>query len=229
MAFNIEWDKAGEKKYETGTDRGVVYPYEESGYGEAVAWTGLRLVTQSPDGAEETALYADNMKYLSLLSAENFKGTIGAYTAPDVVEVLDGTVSPTKGVMIGQQARGTFGFSYRTLIGNDVKKNAYGYRLHLVYGATISPSERSYESVNDTPAAIELSWDFTTTPVEVGNGLAPSAHIVIDSTKVTAADLQKFETMLYGNDTTPGKLPMPSEVIAAFTDSSAGGTGEGQG
>lgn len=225
MAFNIEWDKAGEKKYETGTDRGVVYPYEESGYGEAVAWTGLRLVTQSPDGAEETALYADNMKYLSLLSAENFKGTIGAYTAPDVVEVLDGTVSPTKGVMIGQQARGTFGFSYRTLIGNDVKKNAYGYRLHLVYGATISPSERSYESVNDTPAAIELSWDFTTTPVEVGNGLAPSAHIVIDSTKVTAADLQKFETMLYGNDTTPGKLPMPSEVIAAFTDSSAGGQG----
>lgn len=219
MAFNIKWDQVGEKKYETGTDRGVVFPYKESGYGDAVAWTGLRLVTQSPDGAEETALYADNMKYLSLLSAENFKGTIGAYTAPDVVEVLDGSVSPKKGVSIGQQSRGTFGFSYRTLIGNDTKKNAYGYRLHLVYGATISPSERSYESVNDTPAAIELSWDFTTTPVEVGNGLAPSAHIVIDSTKVQAADLQKFETLLYGSDSTPGKLPTPQEVIAAFTDS----------
>lgn len=215
----LVWDQVSERLYETGTDRGAVYPYSSTlkGYGEGEAWNGLRSVSESPDGAEETALFADNIKYLSLMSAENFKGSIGAYTYPDGVAILDGSAEIATGVTVGQQARGTFGFTYRTLIGNDTEKNEHGYKLHLVYGATLSPSQREYNSVNDSPEAVELSWDFTTTPIEIP-GMKPSAHIVIDSTKVDKAKLTAFESILYGSDTAAAKLPTPEEVIAAFAN-----------
>lgn len=209
----LTWDATGTRLYETGTDHGVVFPVVSSAYAKGVAWTGLRLVTESPDGAEETALFADNIKYLSLMSAENFKGTIGAYTYPDEVALLDGSFELTTGVTAGQQPRGSFGLSYRTLVGNDTERNNHGYKIHLVYGATLSPSERSYESVNDSPAAVEFSWDFTTVPVEIP-GAKPSAHLIIDSTKVPVDKLQALENLIYGTDTQESKMPTPAEVVA---------------
>ena len=215
----LVWDQVGEKRYETGIDHGAVYPYGTNGYGNGVAWNGLTGVSESPDGAEEKPVYADNIKYASMMSAENFKATIKAYTYPDIVAVLDGN-APLKdasgaainGVNIGQQTRGAFGFSYRTLIGNDTQGSDFGYKLNLVYGAKLSPSARDNATVNDSPAALEFSWDVTTTPVDVP-GMKPTAHIVLDSTKLTAAQMKAIETILYGSDTTPARLPLPAELV----------------
>lgn len=213
----ITWDDTGKRLYETGTDHGVLYLLGEGGtYGTGVAWNGLTAVNESPSGAEATALYADNIKYLSLMSAEEFGGTIEAYTYPDEFNQCDGNAEPQEGVIIGQQDRAIFGLSYRTLIGNDVDGQSHGYKIHLVYGAQASPSEKAYATVNDSPEAVTFSWEFTTTPVNV-TGFKPTASLVIDSTKVDPTDLQTLETALYGNDSTgTPKLPLPDEVIAMF-------------
>lgn len=216
----LTWDDTGKRLYETGTDRGVLYPQtgENGAYAAGVAWNGLTKVTESPDGAEETALYADNGKYLSLLSTENFKGTIEAYTYPDEFSVCDGSAQLAEGVTVGQQTRAPFGMAYRTLVGNDVKASDFGYKLHLVWGAKASPAERAYETVNDTPAAITFSWAFTTTPVDTGDAsLKKTASMVIDSTTADPAKLKALEDMLYGDGkTTSPKLPTPAEVKAMF-------------
>ena len=210
----IEWDKTGERYYETGTDRGVLYTLDDQGkYSVSTPWNGLTAVTESPSGAEATPLYADNIKYLNLMSAEDFGGTIEAYTSPDEFAACDGSAEVTPGVRIGQQKRKTFGLSYRTLIGNDVDGNDHGYTIHLVYGALASPSERSYQTVNDSPEAMTLSWEFSTTPVNV-TGYKPTAHIEIDSTKVAPEKLAKLEEALYGSETGTAKLLLPDEVVA---------------
>jgi hypothetical protein len=192
-------------------------------YPLGIAWSGLSSVSETPDGAEPNDIYADNIKYLTLISAETFGGTIEAYTYPDEFMECDGSVALTKGVYIGQQTRKTFGLAYKTILGNDVDGEAYGYKLHLVYGALASPSERAYETVNDSPEAMTLSWEFTTTPVDVP-GYKATALITIDSTKVDAAKLKALEDILYGTDeTTTGagdgtdpRLPLPSEIITMF-------------
>lgn len=218
----LKWDETGKRLYETGTKMGVLYPQNEDGsYPKGVAWNGLMSVTESPSGAEASALYADDAKYLELYSNEEFGFTIGAYTYPDEFAECDGSAELAPGVGIGQQPRKAFGLSYRTIIGNDTKGSDYGYKLHLVYGAKASPSERSYASVNDSPEALELSWECTTTPVPV-TGHKPSAHIEIDSTKIDATKLTKIEEMLYGKDGESGvatepKLPLPDEIIQILT------------
>lgn len=217
----LKWDETGKRLYETGTKMGVLYPQNEDGsYPKGVAWNGLMSVTESPSGAEASALYADDAKYLELYSNEEFGFTIGAYTYPDEFAECDGSAELAKGVNIGQQPRKAFGLSYRTIIGNDTKGSDYGYKLHLVYGAKASPSERSYASVNDSPEALELSWECTTTPVAV-KGHKPSAHIEIDSTKIDADKLTKIEDMLYGKDgvepATDARLPLPDEIIQILT------------
>ena len=217
----LKWDETGKRLYETGTKMGVLYPQNEDGsYPKGVAWNGLMSVTESPSGAEASALYADDAKYLELYSNEEFGFTIGAYTYPDEFAECDGSAEVAKGVNIGQQPRKAFGLSYRTIIGNDTKGSDYGYKLHLVYGAKASPSERSYASVNDSPEALELSWECTTTPVAV-TGHKPSAHIEIDSTKIDAGKLTKIEDILYGKDggepATDARLPLPDEIIQILT------------
>lgn len=218
----LKWDETGKRLYETGTKMGVLYPQNEDGaYPKGVAWNGLMSVTESPSGAEASALYADDAKYLELYSNEEFGFTIGAYTYPDEFAECDGSAELAPGVGIGQQPRKAFGLSYRTIIGNDTKGSDYGYKLHLVYGAKASPSERSYASVNDSPEALELSWECTTTPVPV-TGHKPSAHIEIDSTKIDEKKLTKIEEMLYGKDGEAGtatepKLPLPDEIIQILT------------
>lgn len=194
----LQWDATGTKKYYTGTDRGVLFKMNTNGtYGEGVAWQGLTGVTESPSGAEETALWADNQKYGSLYSNEEFGYTINAYDCPEEFDECDGTVEVADGVNIGAQNRKSFGFSYRTLIGNDTKKNDYGYKVHLVYGSTASVSEKSHSTVNDSPEAEEMSWECTTIPVPV-TGYKPTAHLVIDSTKCPAAKLAQLEEIIYG-------------------------------
>lgn len=220
----IVWDKAGERLYETGADHGVLYKYESGSPGAGVAWNGLTAVTESPSGAEATALYADNIKYLNLRSVEEFGGTIEAYTYPDEFAECDGSVEPVKGVKFGQQTRKVFGLSYRTKIGNDEDFDDHGYKLHLVYGATASPSEKQYQTINDSPEAITFSWEFETTPVTIPN-YKPIAHIEIDSTKADAEKLAKLEEILYGKDSTgqentgavDPRLPLPTEVITLMT------------
>lgn len=213
----ITWDNAGERLYETGVDHGVLYPQLSGGtYGTGVAWNGLTAVTESPSGAEANPVYADNIKYLNLYSAEEFGATIEAFTYPDEFAVLDGTASPAVGVTVGQQSRKAFGLSYRTLVGNDIDGQDHGYKLHLIYGAMASPSEKAYATVNDTPEAITFSWELTTTPVPV-TGLKPTANLVIDSTKATEVQMASLEALLYGDETTDGTLPSPDEVIALFT------------
>ena len=210
----LVWDQTGEKLYETGTKKGVLYPMSESGtYPKGVAWNGLTAVTESPSGAEATDLYADDIKYLSLMSAEEFGGTIEAYMYPDEFAECDGSAEPTAGVTIGQQSRKAFGMSYVTTIGNDVKGNDYGYKIHLIYGMKVSPSERGYQAINDTPEAITFSWEFTTVPVNV-TGFKPTACITIDSTKVNAEKLKTLEDKLYGAEATEAQLPLPDEVIS---------------
>lgn len=211
----LTWDGTGERLYETGVDRGVLYIPTNGVYDTGYAWNGLTAVTESPSGAEATALYADNIKYLNLVSAEEFGATIEAYTYPDAFALVDGTARPSAGVSIGQQARRTFGFSYRTRLGNDTLGNDFGYKLHLVYGALAAPSEKAFATINDSPEAITFSWEVTTTPVPV-TGLKPTAIITIDSTKVSAANLQALEDALYGTAGTNARLPLPDEVIAIF-------------
>lgn len=210
----IEWDAAGKRYYENGTDRGVLYVMDDSGaYGEGVPWNGLTAVTESPDGAEPTDLYADNQKYATLRSAETFGCTIEAYTYPNEFMECDGSAQIAKGVYAGQQERQGFGFSYRTNIGNDTATKADdGYKLHLVYGCTASPSERAYETVNDSPDAITFSWEVTTTPINVA-GYKATATLIVDSRTADPEKLKQLETMLYGSETAAAKLPLPSEVI----------------
>ncbi len=218
------WDKTGERFYETGVDHGVLYPVGANGtYPKGVAWSGLSAVTESPSGAEANNIYADNIKYLSLMSAEEFGATIEAYTYPDEFAVCDGTAEIAKGVTVGQQSRKMFGFSYRTIIGNDTDDAEHGYKLHLIYGAKASPSEKNYQTVNDSPEAISLSWEVTTTPVEIsavdpstGKVFKPTASLTIDSTKVDAEKLKAFEEILYGSEDKEARLPLPDEVIELF-------------
>lgn len=216
----LVWDQTGERYYETGTKKGVVYPYntQSKSYDKGVAWNGLTAFTESPSGAEETALYADDIKYGSMRSAEDYGFTIEAYTYPDEFAKLDGTASPVEGVYLGQQNRGVFGFSCVTTIGNDVSNEA-GYKLHLVYGATASPSEKSYATINDSPEAITLSWECTTNPVNV-TGFDPVASLTIDSTKVDATKLQELEKILYGSaqPEATARLPLPDEVVTLLTE-----------
>lgn len=215
----LTWDDAGKRLYETGVDRGVLYPMSGSTYGTGVAWNGLTGVTESPSGAEETALYADNNKYVSLYSAEEFGATIEAYTYPDEFAECDGSAELADGVAIGQQDRKVFGLSYRTLVGNDTEGQSHGYKLHLIYGAKASPSEKAYATVNDSPEAITFSWEITTTPVNV-TGFKPTACITIDSTKADPTCLAALETKLYGDDSTgTPTLPFPDEVKTIMTPS----------
>lgn len=211
----LTWDNTGERTYETGMDRGVLYIPNAGIYDEGVAWNGLTAVTESPTGAEATALYADNIKYLNLYSAEEFGATIEAYTYPDEFAQFDGLAAPATGVTVGQQNRGTFGLCYRTKIGNDVDGQDHGYKLHLVYGLTASPSEKAYNTVNDSPEAITFSWQLTSVPVAV-TGLKPTSIITIDSTAVDSADLTILENALYGTAGTDPRLPLPDEVIGIF-------------
>lgn len=218
----LAWDETGKKVYETGVKQGVLYPQDASGtYSKGVAWNGLISVSESPSGAEATPLYADDIKYLELRSAEEFGATIEAYTYPDEFAACDGSAEATPGVTIGQQNRTPFGMCYRTTIGNDVKNNDYGYKLHLIYGATVSPSEKSYASINDSPEAITFSWEVTTTPVAV-TGFKPTASLVIDSTKVDATKLKALEDKLYGTESEEASLPLPDEVISMLTAAAAG-------
>ena len=210
----IKWDQTGERLYETGVSKGVLYPYANNTYAKGVAWNGLINVSESPEGAEATPLYADNIKYLNLMSAEEFKATIEAYTYPDEFAACNGEASLEEGVSIGQQKRSQFGLSYQTKIGNDVNSEL-GYKIHLIYGALAAPSEKAYATVNDSPEAITFSWEISTTPVEVP-GFKPTASLVIDSTKVDPTKLAEFEKKLYGDETTEATLPLPSEVATLF-------------
>ena len=215
----LVWDKTGDRLYETGVKNGVLYIPTAGVYSKGVAWNGLTAVTESPSGAEATALYADDTKYLSLMSAEEFGATIEAYTYPDEFAACDGSAELADGVMIGQQKRSTFGLCYKTTIGNDTEGNDHGYKLHIIYGAQAKPSERAYASINDSPEAITFSWEITTTPVNV-TGAKPTASLVIDSTKADPSKLAALEDILYGKDGEPGnepRLPLPDEIKALMT------------
>lgn len=221
MPAALVWDDTGKKIYETGTKNGVLFVMDANGnYGEGVAWNGLTAVTESNSGGEETALWADDIKYASMRSAEEFGATIEAYQCPPEFYICDGSDSLVDGVIINQQDRRGFGFSYVTTIGNDVAGNGYGYKIHLIYGATASPSERSYQTINDSPDAMTLSWEVTTTPVTV-TGFKPTAHLIIDSTAfaTTAAQqkLSDFKEILYGSTTAASRLPLPNEVKTLLT------------
>ena len=208
----IVWDQTGERLYETGVKRGVLYVQDSGGtYPKGVAWNSLTAVTEAPSGAEATPLYADDIKYLNLISTEELGGTIEAYTYPDEFAECDGSASIATGVYIGQQPRKTFGMCYTTTVGNDVDSNAHGYKLHLIYGALASPSEKAYSTINDSPEAITFSWEFSTTPVNV-TGFKPTANIVIDSTKATPEKLAALEKILYGDTEVEPRLPLPNEV-----------------
>lgn len=226
--MKLVWDKTGEHFYETGVKNGVLYPMSASGtYPKGVAWNGLMAITESPSGAEATALYADDIKYLNLMSNEEFGATVEAYTYPDEFAECDGSASLTEGVYIGQQARKTFGLCYRTTLGNDAKGNDYGYKLHIIYGAMASPSEKAYSTINDSPDAITFSWELSTTPVAVAN-FKPTASLTIDSTKVDTAKLTALEEILYGKDGTgedhttgavDPRLPLPDEIATLMKTS----------
>lgn len=207
----LVWDKTGERLYETGVKNGVLYPMVDGTYPKGIVWNGLTAVTESPSGAEATALYADDIKYLNLMSAEEFGATVEAYTYPDEFAECDGSASLGTGVTIGQQPRKTFGMSYKTTVGNDVDNDNHGYKLHLIYGAMASPSEKAYSTINDSPEAITFSWELTTTPVNV-TGFKPTASLTIDSTKIDPAKLTAIETILYGNESTEARLPLPDEI-----------------
>lgn len=205
------WDNTGERYYETGVKNGVLYVQSAGAYPKGVAWNGLTAVTESPSGAEPTPLYADDIKYLNLMSAEEFGATIEAYTYPDEFMECDGSAALTTGVYIGQQSRKSFGLCYRTTLGNDSVGNDYGYKLHLIYGALAAPSEKAYATINDSPEAITFSWEVSTTPVNV-SGHKPTATIVIDSTKVDAEKLAALEAVLYGSESDEARLPLPDEI-----------------
>lgn len=215
----LVWDKTGDRLYETGVKNGVLYIPTSGVYSKGVAWNGLTAVTESPSGAEATALYADDTKYLSLMSTEEFGATIEAYTYPDEFAACDGSAELADGVMIGQQKRSVFGLCYKTTIGNDTDGNDHGYKLHIIYGALAKPSERAYATINDSPEAITFSWEITTTPVNV-TGAKPTASLVIDSTKADPSKLAALEDILYGKDGEPGnepRLPLPDEIKTLMT------------
>lgn len=207
----LTWDDLGKRFYETGVKQGVLYPQVSGAYPKGVAWNGLTAVTESPSGAEPTALYADDIKYLELISNEEFGCTIEAYTYPDEFKVCNGEATLAEGVTIGQQTRVPFGFCYKTVLGNDEKKNDYGYKLHLVYGATASVSEKAFQTINDSPEAITFSWEITTTPVAV-KGFKPTAILTIDSTTIAAEKLTALEDILYGKEEAEARLPLPDEI-----------------
>lgn len=213
----IVWDAIGEHTFETGVRNGVLYLKDTEGaYNTGVAWNGLTSVSESPEGAEATDLYADDIKYLTLMSAENFKATIEAYTYPVEFEECDGSATIAKGVVIGQQSRKPFGLCYRTAIGNDTDGNEHGYKLHIVYGCQASPSEKQYSTINDSPEAITFSWEVNTTPVNV-NGKKPTATLIIDSTKADKAKLTALEAILYGSEQAEPRLPLPDEIATLMT------------
>ena len=214
----LVWDQSGKRFYETGVKMGVLYVQDESGaYPKGVAWNGLTAVNESPSGAEATPLYADDIKYLNLRSAEDFGATIEAYTYPEEFEACDGSAELAPGVKIGQQARNAFGLCYRTVLGNDIAGNDYGYKLHIIYGATAAPSEKAFATINDSPEAITFSWEVNCTPVEV-DGFKPTASLVIDSTKVEKEKLAALEAKLYGDESTEAMLPLPAEIAAIFKE-----------
>lgn len=211
--MKIIWDQTGDRTYETGVDHGVLYPQDATGkYPSGVAWNGLTAVTESPSGAEANPQYADNIKYLNLISAEDFGCTIEAFTYPSEFGVCDGTAEPVPGLSIGQQSRKQFGLSYRTILGNDVSGQEYGYKIHLIYGALAAPSEKAYQTTNDSPEAITFSWEVSTTPVPVTD-YKPTAYMVLDSTTIATAKMKEIEDMLYGAADTEAKLPTPDEII----------------
>ncbi len=212
MAGALVWDTTGERYYETGVSKCALYIQADGGtYPSGVAWNGITAVTESPSGAEASAIYADDIKYLNLLSTEEFSATIEAYMYPDEFEQCDGTAELATGVTIGQQKRKTFGLCYRTIVGNDTQSNDYGYKLHIIYGCMAAPSEKAYATVNDSPEAITFSWEISTTPVNV-EGFKPTATITIDSTKVDAEKLAKLEAVLYGSAEAAARLPLPAEI-----------------
>ena len=230
--MKLVWDKTGERLYETGVDHGVLYPIQAGGvYSKGVAWNGLSAVSESPSGAEASPIYADNIKYLNLMSAEEFGATIEAYMYPDEFAECDGSVEVVPGMFAGQQSRKTFGLSYRTILGNDVDNNDYGYKLHLIYGALAAPSEKGYSTINDSPEPITLSWEISTTPVTIntvidGKKLKPTACLTFDSTKFDAKFMAKLEEILYGTEpTTEGgtdgvdaRLPLPDEILKLYRE-----------
>lgn len=211
----IVWDKTGERLYETGVKKAVLYPQVSGAYPKGVAWNGITAINESPSGAEATPLYADDIKYLNLISTEEFAASIEAYTYPDEFAACDGSAALANGVMIGQQTRQAFGLSYVTTLGNDVDNNNYGYKLHIIYGALAAPSEKAYATINDSPEAITFSWEVSTTPVEV-TGHKPTATVTIDSTKVDAGKLAELEAILYGSDDVEARLPLPDEIAELF-------------
>lgn len=212
----IVWDQTGDRLYETGTKNGVLYPQVSGAYPKGVAWNGLTAVTESPSGAEATPLYADDTKYLNLMSVEEFGGTIEAYMYPDEFKACNGEADLVEGVSIGQQTRQAFGFCYRTVLGNDTENNDHGYKLHLIYGALAAPSEKAYATVSDSPEPITMSWEFTTTPVAV-TGHKPTASLTIDSTKCDATKLAALEAILYGSESDEPRLPLPDEIKTLMT------------
>ncbi len=225
----MKWDQIGERLYEIGLDHGVHFPMNDDGtYAAGVPWNGLSSVNETPSGGEPTAVWADNMKYLNLMSAEDFGANVEAYSYPPEFAACDGDAEVAPGVTIGQQERKMFGMSYRTLIGNDVSKQAYGYKIHLIYGAQVSPSEKNRETLNDSPEPSTMSWELSTTPVDVP-GFKPTAHMVIDSTKTSKEKLALIEDIIYGKDAVDGgeavasRLPMPEEVIKLMKDEPAAG------
>lgn len=214
----IKWDEVGKRLFETGVDRGVLYKQSATGtYPLGVPWNGLTQVTESPSGAEPNAQYADNIKYLNLISAEEVGGTIEAFTYPLEFGECDGTAAPSVGLALAQQARKAFGLSYRTRVGNDIEGTDFGYKLHLLYGAMAAPSEKAFATINDSPEAITFSWEYSTTPVAV-EGFKPTALLTIDSTQVDAAKLAELETLLYGDELVEAQLPLPDDVIALFAE-----------
>ena len=216
----LVWDQTGDRYYETGVKNGVLYVQGEGGtYQNGVAWNGLTAVTESPSGAEPTTLYADDMKYLTLMSTEEFGATIEAYTYPVEFNQCNGEAEIATGVIVGQQDRKSFGLCYRTTIGNDIDGNAHGYKLHIIYGAKAAPSEKAYTAINDSPEAITFSWDLTTTPINV-EGFKPTANITIDSTKADASKLTALEAILYGSESEDARLPLPGEIITLMKTTS---------
>ena len=219
----LVWDQTGERLYETGVKNAVLYPQEAGGtYPKGVAWNGVTAITESPSGAEATPLYADDIKYLNLMSNEEFGATIEAYMYPDEFAVCDGSASIAKGVSIGQQPRKAFGLAYKTTLGNDTESNDHGYKLHIIYGALAAPSEKAYATINDSPEAITFSWELSTTPVNVA-GHKPTASVTIDSTKVDAEKLAALEAILFGSEDTEARLPLPDEIITVMGEEQVAG------
>lgn len=217
MARKLVWDAVGERRFEAGVDRGVLFVMGTNGYGNGIAWNGLTGVSVSPEGADATDLWADNLKYATMRSAETVGATIEAYTYPDEWNECDGSAAVATGVYLHQQNRKTFGFCWRTMIGDDTHTDlSKGYKLHFLYGCTASPSETSYETINDSPDAMTFSWEIDTTPLTV-EGFKPTAYLSIDSTEVEATKLEAFEKVIYGDDQTEARLPLPAEIITMFS------------